>query len=216
MKKVLPLIILSLLLLVGCGKEEDTPELALEEIKQAIETCDQEKFAARVDEKFLLEHAYDDAATELVLRAREFRALYPNDPFFRNDPEFIMTYIDLNRAEHMKFVEAVVEECFNRTLQPPAELEKDTISGTASELRYYYATANSVPKKILADEHRASARFDVSFESLYAKKKVVLPLELELEKEGERWRLKRIKNVGEMIDPLVEIAEILWPDQFNF
>ena len=63
MKKFLLPLALTILMLVGCARE-DTPEAALEDIKQAIEQCDEEKFSARVDVRSLLSVAYDDASLE--------------------------------------------------------------------------------------------------------------------------------------------------------
>ena len=200
--------------MAGCERE-DTPEAALEDIKQAIEQCNDEKFSERADVRRLLDVAYDDASLELASRVREFGAAYPDDPFFKNTAEDIILYNELNRDEHMKFINAVVDECFDRTLTPPANFNDDTIKGTAAELRHYFATAQSTVKDVKINGLRAEIRIEATVESLYAGGSHVLPLVLEFEKAEERWRLKEIKNVGEIITPLVDIAEILWPDQFN-
>ena len=199
-------------MLVGCARE-DTPEAALEDIKQAIERCDEEKFSARVDVRSLLNVAYDDASLELALKVKEFGAAYPDDPFFKNTAEDIVLYNELHREEHMKFINAVVEECFDRTLMPPANFNDDMIKATAAELRHYYATAQSTVKDVKIDGLRAELRIDAKVESLYAGKNFTLPITLGFEKTNENWRLVEIKNVGELITPLVDIAEILWPNQ---
>lgn len=214
MKKCLLLLMLALLI-SGCGEEPDTPEKALADIKQAIEQCDYDKFAARVDLKTLLEKAYDDSTMELSLRASEFRRRYPDDPFFQNDPDFIMTYIDLNRAEHMQFINAVVDKCFDLKAVPPPKFEDDVVGGTAAELRHYYATTDSTVRNVMSNETKAIVQLNVTFESLYAEGSYTLPLELEFEKSQELWRLTAIKNVDEIIKTLVDIAEKLWPDQLN-
>lgn len=206
------------MMMIGCARDEDTPEAALEEIKQSIEQCNDEKFSERVDVRRLLDVAYDDASLELASRVREFGTAYPDDPFFRNSAEDIVLYNELHRDEHMKFVNDVVEECFDRTLVPPANFDDDTIKATAAELRHYYATAQSTVKDVKIDDDglRAELRLEAKIESLYAGGSHTLPIALRFEKSEERWVLKEIKNVGELIMPLVDIAEILWPDQFKF
>ena len=219
MKKIiLPLAMLMLMMMAvsGCGKQEETPEDALNEIKAAIDRYDYEKFSARVDVRSLLDNAYDDATLELASRVNDFSAAYPDDPFFRNRGEDIVLYNEFNRDEHMKFVREVVTDCFDRQLTAPEKFSEDTIVGTAAELRHYYSTASSTVESSTVVQNRATLRLNVKFESRYAGGTYSLPLRLEFEKDGEHWKLMRVSNVEEMIMPLVDIAEILWPDQFNF
>ena len=210
-------IMLSMMLLTAGCDREDTPEIALDEIKQAIERCDDEKFSERVDVRRLLDVAYDDANLELATKAREFGAAYPDDPFFKNTAEEIVLYNELHRDEHMKFINAVVDECFDRTLTPPANFDDDTIKGVAAELRHYFATARSTVKQVTVSDDglRAEISLDANVDSMYTGKNYTLPLKLAFEKSDDKWRLIEIKNVGELITPLVDTAEILWPDQFN-
>lgn len=215
MRKIFLSITLIAMMMIGCARE-DTPEAALDEIKTSIERCDYDQFETRADVRRLLNVAYDDATVELADRVREFGTAYPDDPFFRNSAEDIILYNELHRDEHMKFVNDVVEECFDRTLVPPAAFDDDTVKATAAELRHYYATAQSTVKDIKIDGLRAEVRLEAKVESLYAGGSHTLPITLELERDGERWKLIAIKNVGELMTPLVDIAEILWPDQFKF
>ena len=217
-KIILPLMLMIVLLMAGCGQEEpkETPELALEEIKAALEQYDHEKFSARVDVNSLLNMAYDDATLELAGRVEDFGAVYRDDPFFRNRAEDIIMYNELHRDEHMKFIREIVSKCFDRQLVSSNAFDEDTIASVAAELRHYYSTARSTVESSTIDQNRATLRLNVVFESLYAGGEYSMPLELTFEKESERWILKRVSNVGEIIVPLVDIAEILWPDQFNF
>lgn len=214
MRKLFLPIALMALVLVGCARE-DTPEAALEDIKASIEQCNYDQFESRADVRRLLNAAYDDANGELAFRVSDLRTAYPDDPFFRNSSEEIILYNELHRDEHMKFVDAAVEECFDRTLVPPAAFDDDTIKATAAELRHYYATAQSTVKdiKVDADGLRAEIRLEAKVESLYAGGSHTLPIALTFEKAEERWRLVEIKNVGELIMPLVDIAEVLWSNQ---
>lgn len=211
-KLFLPIVLIAMVM-IGCA-QEDTPEAALEDIKASIERCDYEQFESRADVRRLLNAAYDDANGELAFRVSDLRTAYPDDPFFRNSSEEIILYNELHRDEHMKFVDAAVEECFDRTLVPPADFDDDTIKATAAELRHYYATAQSTVKdvKVDADGIRAEIRLETKVESLYAGGSHTLPLVLMFEKAEDRWRLIEIKNVGELIMPLVDIAEVLWPN----
>ena len=214
MRKLFLSIALMAMVMIGCARE-DTPDAALEEIKASIEQCNYEQFESRADVRRLLNAAYDDANGELAFRVSDLRTAYPDDPFFRNSSEDIILYNELHRDEHMKFIDAAVEECFDRTLVQPAQFNDDTIKATAAELRHYYVTAQSTVKDVKINGLRAEIRIEATVESLYAGGSHVLPLVLEFEKAEERWRLKEIKNVGEIISPLVDIAEILWSDQFN-
>ena len=214
-KIIVPLTLVLMLTVLGCAREE-TPEDALNEIKEAIEQYDYEKFSARVDVRTLLDSAYDDSTLALADRVKDFGAAYPDDPFFRNRADDIILYNELNRDEHMKFVREVVSLCFERQLTAPNNFSDDTIAGTAAELRNYYSTASSTVESVTIKELRAEVRLNVTVESKYAGGKYNLPLALEFDKDGERWILKRVSDINEIIVPLVDIAEILWPDQFNF
>lgn len=215
MKRVFLLLPIIALLALGCGQEPDTPEKAIAEIKQAIENYDYDRFYMRVDKKSLLDAAYDDASVELALQASIFKARYPDDPFFQNDPEFIVNYNDLNRADHMTFINAVVDKCFERELAAPTNFGDNVIDATAAELRNYYTTSRSILRTLGSDDKKAFVRVNATFESLYAGGLHQLPLELEFEMQGDRWRLTKIKNVGETLDTLVDIAEKLWPQPLN-
>lgn len=208
-KIILPLTLIFLFLTVGCYKE-DTPEDALNDIKASIEQFDEEKFSARVDVKKLLDAAYDDSSSELAMRVQEFGAAYPDDPFFRNSTKDILLYNELNRDKHMKFIRDVVDACFDPKLSAPHDFADDAIAGTAAELRHYYSTAQSTVESITVNDLLADIKLNVHFQSLYTKKEYDLPLELEFENVEERWRLKKIKNVGAIISPFVDIAEVLW------
>lgn len=208
-KIILPLTFIFLLTVFGCAKE-DSPEDALQDIKTAIAQCDYEKFSARVDVKKLIDSAYEDSSSELAMRAQEFGSAYPDDPFFRNSSKDILLYNELHHETHMKFIRDVVAACFDRKLIAPNNFADDTIAGTASELRNYYLTAQSTVDNIATNEFRAELKLNVHFQSLYVKREYELPLVLVFEKDEERWRLKKIKNVGEIISPLLDIAETLW------
>ena len=208
-KIIVPLIMILMLMIIGCAREE-TPEDALNEIKAALDRYDYEKFSARVEVRTLLDSAYDDATFELANRVKDFGAAYPDDPFFRNRGDDIVLYNELNRDEHMKFVREVVSLCFDQQLTAPHDFADDAIAGTASELRHYYSTAQSTIESVNVNDLRADIKLNVHFQSLYTQKEYDLPLELEFENVEERWRLKKIKNVGALISPFVDIAEVLW------
>ena len=51
--------------------------------------------------------------------------------------------------------------------------------------------------------------------SSYGKMIGVLNFVLEFDRHGEEWRLNKIKNVEELVPPILDIAERYWPSAWD-
>lgn len=214
MKKFYLLLLTALTLGItgGCGKE-DTPEDALRDIQMAIANQDRQLLETRVDTDKFLNTIYTDVTSEIADNVTELHNRYPDDPYFWNTPQFIRKYNEEHRGFYMSFVNASVDAYFDPEIKPDNFLNIFAIQ-CAKEFKNLCSAmeTKSAPAKITGSH--AMIDFEIKGDSTpYGQFLGELKFRFGFDKsEDGRWRLTKIENLNELIYPLVDKAELVWPE----
>ena len=194
----------------------NTPHDELKTILAAISTRDAETFSARVDLKTLMDIGYDEATEVLADNCSKFHKLYPHDLFFKFGSRILRIYNDKFRGVHLGLISKVIAAYFDGSFKEAQSFSKTPIKFLANEL-------NNLLKAVRADFGEENISGDkatlavkmVGDASSYGRMIDTLNFVLEFDKRGEEWRLYKIKNVEELVPPILDIAERYWPASWD-
>ena len=208
-KTVFTIIILTAILFAGCGKE-DSPEIALNEIKIALAERNSEKLTSRADLNEFFSKTYDAATVELAKNYEIYKKKYPDDPYFQHSAEFITNYNAEHKDLHLEFLRGVVESYFAKIPEPSMPEENPT-AYVANEFEKIRQATNATVKEIVVNENSANIFLEIAGDSSPRGKFIgQMTFKLAFRKENERWLLDKIENIDELTPILVDKAEIIW------
>ncbi|MBR4152838.1 MAG: hypothetical protein IKT98_07750 [Selenomonadaceae bacterium] len=194
----------------------NTPQEELKNILAAINARDNEKFFARVDLKSLMDIGYDEATEVLADNCAKFHKLYPKDLFFKFGSTILRVYNDKFRGVHLGLIKKVITAYFDGSFKDAKTFAETPIKFLAAELNNLLKAlrADFGEEKILGDKATLAVKM-VGDGSSYGKMIGVLNFVLEFDKCGDEWRLYKIKNVEELVPPILDIAERYWPASWD-
>ena len=194
----------------------NTPQAELKEILTAINTRDEKKFSAHVDLKSLMDMGYDEATDVLAKNCAKFHELYPKDLFFKFGSTILRMYNEKFRGVHIGLIKKVITAYFDGSFKDAKKFSETPIKFLAAELNNLLAAlhADFGEEKISGDKATLAVKM-VGDNSSYGKMIGVLNFVLEFDKRGDEWRLFKIKNVEELVPPILDIAERFWPASWD-
>ena len=202
-------LILLTIFFAGCGNE-DSPEVALQEIQDAINERDLKKLSERVDTEKFFAQVYDDETILLARDCEVYGKKYPKDPYFQHDGEFIKRYNAEHRNLHLDFVRKVQAAYFNR-VPAPDEPQQDPYAYVAGEFEKIREASTAAVKSVEVNNNFATAVVEVKGDSTLLGYLIGrLNFKFGFEKIGDKWILTNIKNLDELTPPLVDKAELVW------
>ncbi len=196
----------------GCGKG-DTPEEALKDIQTAIANQDRKLIENRVDVEKFLNNLYGDVTIELADNVETFHKNYPDDPYFRNTPQFIKNYNEEKRNFYMSFVNASVNAYFDRDMKGDNFISLFAIQ-CANEFKNLCAAMQTKSSEAKIQGDHAIIDFEINGDdSPYGKFLGNLKFRFGFDKDkNNRWHLTKIENLDELMPALVDRAELVWPE----
>lgn len=191
-------------------------ESELKKILAAINARDEKTFNEHVDLKSLMDIGYDEATDVLAKNCAHFHELYPHDLFFKFGARILRLYNDKFRGVHLGLIKKVIAAYFDGSF-------KDAKTFSATPIKFLAAELNSLLKAVRADFGEEKISGDVATlavkmvgdSSSYGKMIGVLNFVLEFDRRGNEWRLNKIKNVEELVPPILDIAEKYWPASWD-
>ena len=194
----------------------NTPQDELKKILAAINARDVEKFSARVDLKILMDIGYDEATAVLANNCAKFHELYPKDLFFKFGSRILRLYNEKFRGVHLGLINKVIAAYFDGSFKDAKTFSETPIKFLAAELNNLLKAlrADFGEEKILGDKATLAVKM-IGDNSSYGKMIGVLNFVLEFDRRGGEWRLYKIKNVEELVPPILDIAERYWPASWD-
>ena len=209
MKKFFAAIILAVMLIFGCVKE-DSPENALADIKIALAERDSQKLSSRADLDEFFSATYDATTLELAKNYDVYKEKYPDDQYFQYSGEFLTEYNAENKNNHLKFLRGVAESYFAKIPEPETPEDNPT-AYVANEFEKIRQAASATVKKVVVNGNSATIFLELAGDdSLRGRFIGQMTFELGFRKEKERWQFAEIKNLDELTPALVDKAEIVW------
>lgn len=193
-----------------------TPRDELKEILSAINSRDEKKFLARVDLKTLMDIGYDETTEFLADNCAKFHELYPKDLFFKFGATILRLYNDKFRGVHLGLINKIIAAYFDGSFADAKTFSATPIKFLAAELVKLLAAvrADFGEEKISGDKAFLAVKM-VSNASSYGRMIDTLNFVLEFDKRDDEWRLFKIKNVEELVPPILDIAETYWPASWD-
>ncbi len=188
----------------------------LKKILAAIDERDQKNFAARVDLKNLMDIGYDEATDVLANNCAKFHELYPKDLFFKFGARILRFYNDRFRSVHLGLINKVIAAYFDGTFKDAKNFHETPIKFLAAELNRLLAALHAEfgEEKIFGDKATLAVKM-IGDDSSYGQMIGTLNFVLEFDRRGDEWRLFKIKNVEELVPPILDIAERFWPASWD-
>ena len=185
-------------------------------ILAAINSRDAETFSAHVDLKTLMNIGYDEATDILAKNCAKFHELYPKDLFFKFGATILKVYNDKFRGVHLGLINKVIAAYFDGSFKDAKTFSETPIKFLAAELNRLLKSlrADFGEEKILGDKATLAVKM-VGDDSSYGKMIGALDFVLEFKRRGDEWRLYKIKNVEELVPPILDIAERYWPASWD-
>ena len=210
LKILAPLIFSAVIFLTGCG-QEDTPEAALNEIKIALAERDSKKLSERVNLDKFFSATYDKTTVALAAYYDDYRAKYPDDPYFQHSAEFLTKYNAEHKDLHLKFLDGVKNSFFAK-LPEPVTPEENPAAYVANEFEKIRQATDATIKETRIDDDRATVVLDVEGDSTLRGQFIgQLTFELAFHRdEKNRWHFDAIENLEELTPALVDKAELVW------
>ena len=208
-KTVFTMIILLAILFAGCAKE-DSPEIALNDLKIALAEHDSQKLSTRADLNNFFSKTYDAVTVELAKNYDVYKEKYPDDPYFQHSAEFITNYNADHKNSHLNFLNGVAKAYFAK-IPEPATPEENPTAYVANEFEKIRQATNATVKEIVLNENSATIILEIAGDSTLRGKFIgQMTFKLAFRKENERWLLDKIENLDELTPILVDKAEIVW------
>ena len=207
----------------------NSPTAELKKILSAINSRDAETFYARVDLKPLMDVGYDEATDVLAKNCAKFHEMYPKDLFFKFGATVLRFYNDKFRGVHLGLIEKVIAVYFDGSFRDAKSFSSTPIKFLAAELKNLLDAlhADFGDENISGDAATLEVKM-VGDNSEYGRMIGMLNFVLEFAKVddavktlgGKRqtnssWRLRKIKNVEELVPPILDIAERYWPSSWD-
>ncbi len=194
----------------------ETAQDELKKILAAINSRDVEKFSARVDLKNLMNVGYDEATDVLAKNCTKFHELYPKDLFFKFGSKILRLYNEKFRGVHLGLISKVIAAYFDGSFKGAKTFSETPIKFLAAELNNLLKAlrADFGEEKISGDKATLAVKM-VGDNSSYGKMIGVLNFVLEFDRRGDEWQLNKIKNVEELVPPILDIAERYWPASWD-
>ena len=191
-------------------------ESELKIILAAINNRDEKTFNERIDLKNLMDIAYDEATDVLADNCGKFHELYPKDLFFKFGSRILRLYNDKFRGVHLGLIKKVIAAYFGGSFKDAKTFSETPIKFLAAELNILLKAvrADFGEEKISGDKATLAVKM-IGDNSSYGKMIGVLNFVLEFDKRGDEWRLYKIKNVEELVPPILDIAERYWPASWD-
>ncbi|MBR1647448.1 MAG: hypothetical protein IJ685_11830 [Selenomonadaceae bacterium] len=209
----------------------NSPTSELKKILAAIDSRDEKTFAALVDLKPLMDVGYDEATDVLAENCAKFHELYPKDLFFKFGSRILRFYNDKFRGVHLGLINKIIAAYFDGSFRDAKNFSETPIKFLAAELKNLLDAIHAD----FGDENISgnSATLNVKMvgdNSEYGKMIGTLNFVLEFAKRGDEvktlggkkfdatssnWRLVKIKNVEELVPPILDIAETYWPSSWD-
>ena len=194
----------------------NTAQDELKKILAAINARDEKNFVAHVDLKNLMDVAYDETTDVLAANCSKFHELYPKDLFFKFGPRILRIYNEKFRGVHLGLINKVIAAYFDGSF-------KDAKNFSTTPIKFLAAELNRLLKAIHADFGEEKISGDKNFlavkmvgdGSSYGQMIGALNFVLEFDRRGDSWRLLKIKNVEELVPPILDIAETYWPASWD-
>lgn len=184
----------------------------LKKILAAINEHDSEKFFARVDLKTLMDVGYDEATDVLANNCAKFHELYPKDLFFKFGSKILRLYNQKFRGVHLGLINRIIAAYFDGTFRDAKNFSETPIKFLAAELnRLLAAVCADIGEEKISGSGATLAVKMIGDGSSYGQMVGVLNFVLEFDRRGDEWRLRKIKNVEELVAPILDIAERYWP-----
>lgn len=191
-------------------------ELELKTILTAINNRDEKTFAEHVDLKALLDVGYDEATDILAKNCAAFHELYPKDLFFKFGSRILRLYNEKFRGVHLGLIKKVIAAYFDGSFKDAKTFSETPIKFLAAELNNLLKAVHAEfgEEKISGDKAMLAVKM-VGDNSSYGRMIDTLNFVLEFDKHGNEWRLYKIKNVEELVPPILDIAETYWPASWD-
>ena len=194
----------------------NTPQDELKKILAAINARDEKTFSAHVGLKNLMNVGYDEATNVLADNCARFHELYPKDLFFKFGATVLRFYNDKFRGVHLGLIKKIIAAYFDGSFRDAKSFSDTPIKFLAAELNYLLAALHAEfgEEKIFGNTATLAVKM-VGDNSEYGRMIGVLNFVLEFDKRGDDWRLAKIKNVEELVPPILDIAERYWPSSWD-
>ena len=194
----------------------NTPHDELKAILAAINTRDVETFNARVDLKTLMNIGYDEATSFLADNCARFHTLYPKDLFFKFGSTILRLYNDKFRGVHLGLISRIIAAYFDGSFKDAKTFSDTPIKFLAAELdRLLKSVRADFGEENISGDKATLAVKMVGDASGYGRMIDTLNFVLEFDRRGDDWRLLKIKNVEELVPPILDIAETYWPASWD-
>ena len=196
--------------------ELNTPRDELKKILTAINARDEKNFFAHVDLKTLMDIGYDEATEILATNCKKFHELYPKDLFFKFGPKILRLYNDKFRGVHLGLINKIIAAYFDGSFKDAKNFSETPIKFLAAELVTLLRAVHAEfgDEKISGNKATLAVKM-VGDSSSYGQMIGVLNFVLEFDLRGDEWRLRKIKNVEELVPPILDIAERYWPASWD-
>ena len=184
----------------------------LKKILAVINERDEEKFFARVNLKKLMDIGYDETTDILADNCAKFHELYPKDLFFKFGSTILRLYNEKFRGVHLGLINKVIASYFDGSFRDAKNFSSTPIKFLAAELNRLLAAvhADFGEEKIFGKKATLAVKM-VGDSSSYGQMIGALSFVLEFDRRGDEWQLLKIKNVAELVPPILDIAERYWP-----
>ena len=159
---------------------------------------------------------YDEATEILAKNCAKFHELYPKDLFFKFGPRILRLYNEKFRGVHLGLISKVIAAYFDGSFKDAETFAKTPIKFLAAELNNLLQAvrADFGEEKISGDKATLEVKM-VGDSSSYGKMIGTLNFVLEFDRHDNEWRLHKIKNVEELVPPILDIAEKYWPSSWD-
>ena len=188
----------------------------LKKILAAINSRDEKTFAEHVNLKALMDVGYDETTDFLAKNCAAFHELYPKDLFFKFGSRILRLYNEKFRGVHLGLISKVIAAYFDGSFKDAESFAKTPIKFLAAELNRLLQAVHAEygEEKISGDAATLAVKM-VGDSSAYGKMIGALNFVLEFKRHDDGWRLLKIKNVEELVPPILDIAETYWPASWD-
>ena len=184
----------------------ETPRGAVEEIRAAINARDYARLQTRVDLKKFIDYGYDDAIDQLALNCDRFHKKYPHDLLFQFGAKALRAYNALFRPVHIGLITRVVESYFNKKFTSAPNFSSDPIGFCG----YHFDRLIGAMESDIVEEDGDDVTVELRAELIGT-----LRIKLTTATVGGRRRVIKIANADEIVEPVVDIAEKVWPREWD-
>ena len=189
----------------------------IEKIRLAIKEKNLESFSEHIDTEKFLNDGYGEVVEELAKNCSKFNKLYPKDLLFKFGSTALKIYMKKFKGVHVGFVRRVVFAYFDKNLTPPKNFLSAPIDFSAVELEKFLRALSFEIKKISEENNKTLAEIEIFGDNSYYGKifgKMNFKFEFEKNSAGI-WILKGVKNIPELVPPILDICERFWPSEWD-